>query len=339
MKDSRKKRTDLFNRNGFAHYRRSDEIYLGPHRLLMKFRNFNPLKDPKIEASQYEDAFQDVGREEMERRFSERRKLFLTIYDRRNPTASLPRYEKAAQVKEGYRYKPAARCGPVSLFLAGSVPAKPLCHGELPECQLLGFVDGGGRVGCMAHPLAETSQGYDGRTLVGFFNHTHGCASIGCEASKEFGYLSPSALKIFDRTVAGLSWYEYSRHATSVLVYYLRGYDHLLQMLDDRKLLDRQSLDQLVGFTNRLFDTWPLKHADRKAPESLVKTKAPLSTHPNHFSERMSSMEILSRDIPLRERILYLALDTWYRKDLFSAQLQQARDHLEKCMEKFPLNP
>lgn len=46
--------------------------YLGPGGLVMKFANFNPLKDPIIEASQYEDAFPDVGREEMERRFAGR---------------------------------------------------------------------------------------------------------------------------------------------------------------------------------------------------------------------------------------------------------------------------
>src|SRR3990172_3853101 len=98
----------------------------------------------------------------------------------------------------------------------------------------------------MAHPLAETSQGYDGREQVGFFHHTDCCRSIGCEASKEFKFLSASAMKIFDKAVLGMSWYEYSRHATSVLVYYLRSYDCILQRLDERELLDALTLEQLV---------------------------------------------------------------------------------------------
>ena len=228
----------------------------------MKFKNFNPLKDPKIEASQYEDSFPDVGREEMEKRFSERRDLFLDIYDREQPRQSLPQYMKAAQRNEGYTYKPEASTGLVSLFLGGSVPTKHLQKGELPECQLLGFVDGKRTVGCMAHPLAETSQGYDGRDQVGFFNHTDCCRNVGCEASKEFKFLSTSAMKIFDKAVDGMSWYEYSRHATSVLVYYLRSYDHILQRLDERELLDTLTLEQLVEFTNALYDEWPMRKPD-----------------------------------------------------------------------------
>ena len=91
--------------------------YLGPGSLAMKFRSFNPLKDPRIEASQYEDSFPDVGMEEMERRFSKRRELFLEIYDRRHPRESLTQYMEAAQRKEGYKYKPVANAGLVSLFL------------------------------------------------------------------------------------------------------------------------------------------------------------------------------------------------------------------------------
>jgi hypothetical protein len=223
--------------------------YLGPGGIVMQF---NPLKDPKIEASQYEDSFPDVGREEMERRFEERRTLFLEIYDAANPRQSLPLYMEAAQRNEGYKYKPAASAGPVSMFLGGSVPANHFQRGELPECQLLGFVDGKGTAGCMAHPLAETSHGYDGRDQVGFFNHTGCCARIGCEASKEFKFLSTSALKIFDKAVDGMSWYRYSRHATSVLVYYLRSYDSLLQRLDASGLLDTFTLEKLVEFTNTL---------------------------------------------------------------------------------------
>jgi hypothetical protein len=294
-----------------------EDRYLGPGNLVMKFKNFNPLQDPKIVASHYEDSFQDVGREEMERRFSERRNLFLAVYDREHPRQSLPQYMNAAQRNEGYKYKPKANAGPVSLFLGGSVP-RYFQRGELPECQLLGFVDGKGTVGCMAHPFAETSQGHDGRDQVGFFNYTGCCSSVGCEASKEFKLLSASAMKIFDKAVDGLSWYEYSRHATSVLVYYLRGYDRILQRLDARELLDALTLKQLVEFTNTLYDKWPLRISD-----------------PGHDSGRMNSLGILSSDIPLAERIMHIVLDTWFRQDHFAAQLQQARDYVERQIKAF----
>lgn len=309
-------RIALFKGSTRAYHLKYSGRYLGPCNIVMKFKNFNPLKDPQIEASKYEDSFPDVGREEMEKRFSERRDLFLRIYDREQPRQSLPWYMKAAQRNEGYRYKPEATTGLVSLFLGGSIPTKPLQKGELPECQLLGFVDGERMVGCMAHPLAETSRGYDGRDQVGFFNHTDGCRSAGCEASKEFKFLSPSAIKIFDKTVDGMSWYEYSRHATSVLVYYLRGYDHLLQRLDARGLLDTLTLEPLVEFTNALYDAWPT----RKADGSLQ--------HPH-----MNSRDILSTDIPLAERMMYIVLDTWFLPDQFATQLQQARDHVERRIE------
>ena len=296
--------------------------YLGPGNLVMKFKNFNPLKDPKIDASQYEDSFPDVGREEMERRFAARRNLFLEIYDRKQPEQSLPRYMNAAQTNEGYKYKPVASSGPVSSFLGGSVPMKNLEKGELPECQLLGFVDGYRTVGCMAHSLAETSRGYDGRDRVGFFNHTGGCRNIGCEASKEFKFLSASAMKIFDKAVDGMSWYEYSRHATSVLVYYLRSYDHLLQRIDERELLDKLTLRRLVEFTNALFDEWPLKKPGRRHQ---------LGRNSNH----MNSLDILSTDIPLAERMMYIAVDTEFLRDRFAMQLWQARDHIERMIESF----
>jgi hypothetical protein len=125
--------------------------YLGPGGLVMEFKNHNPLQDPKIAASQYEDSFQDAGKAEMERRFSKRRALFLALYDPNQPRRSLPRYMNAAQESEKYRYKPALSSGPASIFLGGSVP-RHFQKGGLPECQLLGFVDGTGRVGCMAHP-------------------------------------------------------------------------------------------------------------------------------------------------------------------------------------------
>jgi hypothetical protein len=321
MEDSEEKRTALFHSSNRAYHLKYSGRYLGPGNIVMKFKNFNALKDPQIEASQYEDSFPDVGREEMERRFSERRGLFLAIYDREQPRQSLPQYMKAAQTNEGYKYKPEASAGPVSLFLGGSVPKHPQ-KGELPECQLLGFVDGKRTVGCMAHPLAETSQGYDGRDQVGFFNHTGCCRSIGCEASKEFKFLSMSALKIFDRAVDGMSWYEYSRHATSVLVYYLRSFDHILQTLDERALLDTLTLEQLVGFTNALYGTWPLRKTDWGAHH-----------HRSRDSEYMNSLDILSTDLPLAEQIMYIALDTWFLQDHFVIQLKQARDHIERRME------
>ncbi len=302
----------------------SPHRYLGPGSLVMKFRNFNPLKDPRIEASQYEDCFPDVGRAEMERRFSERRKLFLEIYDPNHPRQSLPRYMKAAQENEGYRYKPAANTGIASLYIGGSVPKKNVQKGELPECQLLGFVDRIGSVGCMAHPLAETSQGFDGRDQVGFFNHTGCCGNIGCEASQEFRYLSPSALKIFDKAVEGMSWYEYSRHATSVLVYYLRAYDHILQKLDERERPSRLNLDNLVAFTNALFDEWPFRQPDRSLSQSCSEPSSPMNT-----------LDILSTDMPLSEKILYIALDTCFPCDRFAVILQQARNHTESRIAAF----
>jgi hypothetical protein len=323
LEDSEEKRTALFKRSHLAYHLKYSGRYLGPGNLVMKFRNFNPLKDPQIEASQYEDSFSDVGREEMERRFSKRRDLFLDLYDREQPRQSLPRYMKAAQINEGYGYKHTASSGPVSLFLGGSVPTKHLQKGELPECQLLGFVDGKRTVGCMAHPLAETSQGYDGRDQVGFFNHTGCCESIGCEASKEFKFLSASAMKIFDKVIDGMSWYEYSRHATSVLVYYLRSYDHILQRLDERELLDALTFEQFVKFTNTLYDEWPFRKPDWSVYHH----------HLSHDSDPMNSLDILSTDIPLAERMMYIALDTWFLRDHFAIQLQQARDHLEGRIE------
>ncbi len=294
--------------------------YLGPRNAVMKFRNFNPLKDPRIDASQYEDAFQDVGREEMERRFSERRILFLAIYDPERPKQSLLQYMQAAQENEGYKYKPAASAGPASLFLGGSVPTKPVRKGQLPECQLLGFINGQGRVGCIAHPVAETSRGYDGRDAAGFFNHTGGCKNIGCEASKEFKFLSPSAMKIFDKAIDGMSWYEYSRHATSVLVYYLRSYDHVLQQLDERKRLEGLTMESVVEFTNALYDEWQGRDTGRSDRRRLN-------------SKCMDSLDILSAGIPIAEAIMYIALDSCFSRDRFAVQLRKARELIERRVE------
>ncbi len=291
-------------------------IYLGPGNLPMRFTNFNPLLDPKIVASQYEDSFPDVGRREMERRFSERRELFLAIYDHAQPRQSLLRYMRAAKINEGYKYAHEANSGPVSLYLGGSIP-KTFQRGELPECQLLGFIDGEKRPGCMAHPLAETSHGYDGRDQVGFFHHTGCCEAVGCEASMEFRFLSMSAMKVFDRAVEGMSWYEYSRHATSVLVYYLRGYDHIFQRLDERGLLDSLTLEHLVQFTNTLYDEWPLRKLERDLN-----------------SGRMGALDILTTNIPLAERIMYIALDTWFQPQHAARQIDQARAHVEKTLHR-----
>jgi hypothetical protein len=321
MEDSEEKRIALFKRDSFAYHLKYADRYLGPGNLVMKFKNFNPLKDPKIEASQYEDSLPDVGREEMEKRFSNRRDLFLDIYDPQQPKQSLSQYMNAAQRNEGYRYKPAVNSGPISMFLGGSVP-KGIQKGELPECQLLGFVNKNRMVGCMAHPMAETSQGYDGRDCFGFFNHTGCCNSVGCEASKEFMFLSPSASKIFDKAIDGMSWYEYSRHATSVFVYYLRSYDHLLQKLDERGLLDALTLEPLVEFTNALHDGFLLK-------------KPNWINRPNCNSDYMSSLDMLSTDIPLAERMMYIALSAWFLPGHFPMQLKQARDHIERHLEAF----
>jgi len=174
LEDTEEQRIALFKKSPLAYHLKYSGRYLGPRSIVMKFKNFNPLKDPQIEASKYEDSFPDVGSEEMEKRFSERRELFLRLYDQEGPRQSLPLYMKAAQRNEGYKYKPEASTGLISLFLGGSVPTRRLQKGELPECQLLGFVDGERMVGCMAHPLSETSHGYDGRDQVGFFNHTDG---------------------------------------------------------------------------------------------------------------------------------------------------------------------
>ena len=330
MEDTEAQRAGLRISDTLAYHRRYSGRYLGPGNLVMKFINFNPLMDPKIEASQYEDSFPDVGKEEMEKRFSDRRRLFLALYDREHPKESLHRYMRAAQRNEGYAYKPAANAGPASLFLGGSVPKKHFQKGALPECQLLGFIDGEMTVGCLAHPLAETSQGYDGRSQEGFFHHTDCCSNVACEASKEFRHLSASARKIFDKAVDGMSWYEFSRHAISVLVYYLRSYDHIWQMLDKRGLLDAITLANLVGFTNTLFDEWPLKKPYRCGHHSLKPWNAPAAPEPGEAADAMNSLDILSTEIPLSESILHIALGTCFLQNCFATQLQQARDQIEK---------
>jgi hypothetical protein len=327
MEDSAEKRLSLFNKDRQAYHLRYANRYLGPGNMVMKFKNFNPMKDPKIEASQYEDSFPDVGKDEMERRFSGRRSLFLNIYDPKQPRQSLPQYMKAAQNHEGYTYTHEANTGLASMYIGGSFSAKCAQKGELPECQLLGFVDEQRRAGCMAHPFAESSQGYDGRNQVGFFHHSGCCDSVGCEASKEFPYLSSSARQVFDKAIDGMSWYEFSRHATSVLVYYLRSYDFIVQRLDESRLLSSLTLKQIVEFTNILYDEWPFKNlalSVQPPPSAIQDPEVP-----------MNSLQILSFDIPLPERILYIALNTRFVQECFALQLQQARNYINKCIKAY----
>jgi hypothetical protein len=309
MEDSDEIRETLLNKDPVAYNLRYANRYLGPNRILMKFKNFNPRKEPRLEASQYEDCFADAGRREMERRFRERRRLFLKIYDRERPRTSLAEYMKAAGENEGYLYSHKAASGPASMFLGGSVSKDKSPGGALPECHLLGFVDSSERVGCMAHPLAETSRGYDGRDHAGFFHHTGCCRNVGCAAGKEYHLLSPSARKVFDRAVDGMSWYEYSRHATSVLVYYLRSYDHLFQILDEEGILDGQNLRQLAAFTNAIFDAWPLGSRGDKSPQD-------------------DSLDVHATDLPEAEKTLYVALDSRFLNRDFVVQLRKARNFI-----------
>jgi hypothetical protein len=327
LEDSAEQRLALFNKDRQAYYLRYSNRYLGPGNIVMKFNNFNPLKDPRIEASQYEDSFPDVGKEEMERRFSNRRSLFLDIYDRKQARQSLTLYIKEAQNCEEYTYTYDMNTGLASMYFGGSASAQHVEIGALPECQLLGFVDEQRRVGCMAHPIAESSQGYDGRDQVGFFHHSGCCDSVGCEASKEFPYLSTPARQVFDKAIDGMSWYEFSRHATSVLVYYLRGYDFMVQRLDERNLLSALTLEQLVEFTNALYDKWPLKNQACNMQPPTWATQDP--------ELPMTSLQILSLDIPLAERILYIALNSCFLHDRFEWQLQQARDCIQKHIKAF----
>jgi hypothetical protein len=49
----------------------------------------------------------------------------------------------------------------------------------------------------------------------------------------------------------------------------------------------------------------------------------------------LNSLDILSADIPLAERIMYIALDTRFLQDRFSMQLKLARDHVKKKVTAF----
>ena len=300
--------------------------YLGPGGTLMKFRNFNPRTGPRMEASQYEDAFPDVGREEMERRFATRRALFLNLYDRARPEQTLQQYMQMAQKSEGYRYRHEADAGPFSMYIGGTVSARQLQSGELPECHLLGFLDDEkAGVGCMAHHSTAMSRGYDGRDRVGFFHNSGCCESVGCEASREFRYLSAAARKIFDHAIEGMSWYEYSRHATSVLVYYLRGYEYIIQLLENMVHATPPTLSCLVGFTNDLYDNWPLRNPEKTADHGA-----------NSSSGRMDSLAILSTDIPLTERIFHIAIGSEFHRENFAVRSSEARAFVKQRIVSFP---
>ena len=107
-----------------------------------------------------------------------------------------------------------------------------------------------------------------------------------------------------------------------MLAYYLRCYDHILQRLDERELLDTLTLQQLVEFTNALCDEWPLRNPDWSERHP-----------PSHDSDPVNYLDVLSTDIPLAERLMYIALDTRFLRDHFVMKLQQARDHIDRHIE------
>ena len=55
-----------------------------------------------------------------------------------------------------------------------------------------------------------------------------------------------------------------------------------------------------------------------------------LHHHLGYDSDHMNSLDILSTDIPLAEKMMYIALDTWFLQEHFAKQLRQARDHVER---------
>jgi len=256
---SKDERTKLFNKDNLAYRIRYENRYVGPKGILMKFNNFHPIKEPGFEVSHYEDSFEDEGQEEIEKNFSRRRKLFLKMFNPKEPDSSIAKYERKTKKEEGYRYKPSEGESLATLFFGGSIPQKNCGKGEAAECHLLGFLDEEKKeAGCLAHPFAPNTQGYDGRDKAGFF-HNDSCSRCSCTWSEEFRYLSDSARKVFERATNGMSWYDHSRHGTAVLVAYLRSYDNIIQMIDKKGKLDKMSLENLVEFTNNIFDNWPLK--------------------------------------------------------------------------------
>ena len=116
-----------------------------------------------------------------------------------------------------------------------------------------------------------------------------------------------------------MSWYEYSRHATSVLVYYLRGYEYIIQLLKDVGRADIPTLSRLVEFTNELYDNWPLRNHEKVADDEA-----------NPDSDQMDSLEILSIDIPLTERMFHIAIGSELCRDSFAARLNEARTFVKQ---------
>jgi len=58
-----------------------------------------------------------------------------------------------------------------------------------------------------------------------------------------------------------------------------------------------------------------------------------LHQHLYYAANPMSSLDILSTDILLAERMMNIALDTWFLQDHFAMQLQQVRDHVERSID------
>jgi hypothetical protein len=69
-----------------------------------------------------------------------------------------------------------------------------------------------------------------------------------------------------------------------------------------------------------------------KFPEGELQN---LHNHLSHDSDPVNPLDIVSTDIPLAERMMYIALDTWFLQDHFAMQLQQARDHVERRIEDY----
>ena len=105
-----------------------------------------------------------------------------------------------------------------------------------------------------------------------------------------------------------------------------RLHDKYKDVLDEKgkDLCQRilRASEQVAEFTNTLYDEWPLRKPDKIA-----------NHRQSHGPVAMSSLDILSADIPLAERMMYIAMDTWFLKKHFALQLQQARDHVEKRIE------
>jgi len=265
---------EIQNKDKQKWFREFENQYVGPNGTKLKFISIHPRVEPKIEVSHYENSFQDVGKDEMEKRFKKRRNVFLGKYDPNNAHKTLEEYITSIKKEEKYSYKENNNTGFFTLFFGGDIPVK---KNNLPECHLLANI--GDRVGCLGHPLAPESKGVDGRELVGFFKETDSCRRASCEWTKEFQYLSNSALKVFQKATKGMSWYEYSRHSTIVMVAYLRAYDFLFEMMDKQGKLDNQPLDKLFEFTNKLSDNWEFK-----SPKHTYKSTEKDWIIPKHYA-------------------------------------------------------